>query len=154
MKLEYVQATLDHLKTLTSTRIEVLMAANKLDAGVDLSLVEQQSLDYYRRALRNKDHIAYLVLDQGRVVGTGGVSFYSVMPTYDNPTGNKAYIMNMYSNPDYRRKGIALKMLDLLINASKQRGVTYITLEATKMGKPLYQQYGFIELSNEMRYYP
>lgn len=36
--------------------------------------------------------------------GTGGISFYQVMPTYHNASGTKAYIMNMYTNPDYRRK--------------------------------------------------
>lgn len=36
------------------------------------------------------------------------------MPTYYNPSGNKAYIMNMYTNPDYRRLGIAYQTLELL----------------------------------------
>ena len=61
----------------------------------------------------------------------GAVSFYKVMPTYHNPSGNKAYIMNMYTNIDYRRKGIATKVLELLIKESKNRGVTDISLEAT-----------------------
>lgn len=41
------------------------------------------------------------------MVGTGGISFYQVMPTYHNISGKKAYIMNVYTQPDYRRKGIA-----------------------------------------------
>ena len=41
----------------------------------------------------------------------GGVSFFEVMPTYNNPSGTKAYIMNMYTKPEYRRKGIAYKTL-------------------------------------------
>ncbi len=72
------------------------------------------------------------------------------MPTYHNPSGNRAYIMNMYTRPEYRRRGIALKTLGLLVNEAKSRGIYSITLEATKMGKPLYEAYGFVQMRNEM----
>ena len=97
---------------LTETRIEVLRAANKLSADTDMSEVERQSYNYYQKALCDSSHIAYLVFDENRFVGAGGVSFFQVMPTYHNPSGNKAYIMNMYTNPEYRRLGIAYKTLD------------------------------------------
>ena len=47
-----------------------------------------------------------VIFDGSRFVGTGGVSFFQVMPTYHNPSGKKAYIMNMYTIPEYRRNGI------------------------------------------------
>lgn len=72
------------------------------------------------------------------------------MPTYHNPTGKKAYIMNMYTRLEYRRKGIAYKTLDLLISEAEKKGITNITLEATQMGRPLYEKYGFINLKDEM----
>lgn len=112
--------------------------------------LERQSYEYYRRALREGAHIAYLVFDGERFVGAGGVSFFQVMPTYHNPSGHKAYIMNLYTDPAYRRKGIATKTLDLLIAESKNKGVTAISLEATKMGRPLYEKYGFENMKDEM----
>ena len=54
---------------------------------------------------------------------TGGISYFQVMPTYHNPTGRKAYIMNMYTKPDYRRRGIAFKTLDLLVTDAKEKGM-------------------------------
>ncbi len=53
--------------------------------------------------------------------------------------------MNMYTNPKYRRKGIAYKTLDMLIKDSKSKGIFSISLEATDMGRPLYEKYGFIK---------
>lgn len=106
-------------------------AANKLSDDVDMSVVEKESYAYYKRALETGEHIAYLVYDNGVFIGAGGVSFYQVMPTYHNPTGNKAYIMNMYTAPEYRRQGIAIHTLDLLVKDAKERGVSQITLEAT-----------------------
>ncbi len=76
--------------------------------------------------------------------------FFEVMPTYHNPTGKKSYIMNMYTNPEYRRQGIAFKTLDLLVAEAKARGITAISLEATKMGRALYEKYGFVKMNDEM----
>ena len=150
MNLTYKRATLEDIDILTETRIEVLRAANKLSVDADRSEVERQSYSYYQKALYDGSHIAYLVYDESRCVGTGGVSFFQVMPTYHNPSGDKAYIMNMYTNPEYRRKGIAYKTLDMLIKDIKSKGISSISLEATAMGRPLYEKYGFVKMNDEM----
>ena len=93
---EYKKATIEDINELVRTRIIVLRAANKLSDDVDMSLVEKESYEYYKRTLENGEHIAYLVYDNETFIGAGGVSFCQVMPTYHNPTGKKAYIMNMY----------------------------------------------------------
>ncbi len=148
--MEYKIATLEDLDLLTSSRIEVLRAANKLDSSVDMSEVEASSREYYKRALADGTHTAILVMDGDSFVGAGGMSYYEVMPTYHNPSGKKAYVMNMYTNPNYRRQGIALKTLDMLVKDAKKRGITQISLEATDMGRPLYEKYGFTDMGSEM----
>ncbi|MBR2717991.1 MAG: GNAT family N-acetyltransferase [Clostridia bacterium] len=136
------------LDVLVRTRVEVLRAANGLNGDDDLSRVEEQSRLYYQQAWN--EHAALLVYDGEKIVGTGGVSFYQVMPTCCNPTGRKAYIMNMYTAPEYRRQGIAQKTLDMLVQECLRRGVNFITLEATAAGRPLYEKYGFVPMEDEM----
>ena len=92
---EYKKATIADIDELVRTRIIVLRTANKLSNDVDMSLVEKESYEYYKNALETGEHIAYLVYDNETFIGAGGVSFYQVMPTYHNPTGKKAYIMNI-----------------------------------------------------------
>ncbi len=150
MNLTYKRATIEDIDILTKTRIEVLKAANELSEDTNMEEVEKQSYNYYKKALCDGSHIAYLVFDENCFVGAGGVSFFQVMPTYHNPSGNKAYIMNMYTNPAYRRKGIAYKTLDMLVREAKSKGITAISLEATDMGRPLYKKYGFIKMNDEM----
>lgn len=149
-KFEYKKATLEDIDELVRTRIIVLRAANKLSDDVDMSLVEQESYAYYKRALETGEHMAYLVYDDEKFIGAGGVSFYQVMPTYHNPSGRKAYIMNMYTAPEYRRQGLAFHTLDLLVKAAERQGVSQIALEATAMGRPLYEKYGFVQMEDEM----
>ena len=147
---EYKKVTIADIDELVRTRIIVLRTANKLSNDVDMSLVEKESYEYYKSALETGEHIAYLVYDNETFIGAGGVSFYQVMPTYHNPTGKKAYIMNMYTASEYRRQGIAFHTLDLLVKDVRKQGISQITLEATEMGRPLYEKYGFVKRKDEM----
>ena len=150
MDLTFRKATVDDIDLLTKTRIEVLRAANRLPDDTDMGDVEKQSRLYYEKALRDGTHTACLVFDRDRWVGAGGISYYQVMPTYHNPSGNKAYIMNMYTHPEYRRRGIAFRMLDLLVGDARSKQIAFISLEATAMGRPLYEKYGFVPMDDEM----
>ncbi len=150
MGLEYKKATIKDIDQLVETRIEVLLAANKLSEDTDMGEVRKQSYNYYSKSLADNTHTAYLVLNEGRFVGAGGISYYQVMPTYHNPSGEKAYVMNMYTAPQYRRQGIAYETLRLLVEDAKKRGITSISLEATDMGRPLYERFGFVNMECEM----
>ena len=148
--LTWKKAGADDLEILAETRIQVLRAANKLPDDTDMSEVAASSKEYYQKALADGSHTAFLVFDGDTFVGAGGISYYTVMPTYHNPSGRKAYVMNMYTHPDYRRRGIAIKTLDLLVCDAVSRGITEITLEATEMGRRLYEKYGFTGMESEM----
>ena len=152
MELIYRKAGPEDLDLLVRTRIEVLRAANGLPDGTDMTEVERASRLYYERALADGSHTAILVFDSGKVVGTGGVSYYTVMPTYHNPSGRKAYIMNMYTDPAYRRRGIASRTLSLLIQEAEAMNIHMISLEATAAGRPLYEKAGFVSMQSEMEW--
>ncbi len=151
--MKYKVATIDDLDILVKTRVEVLRAANKLNMDTDMSIVERESVKYYKRALIDGTHTAILVLDGEKIAGAGGISYYTVMPTYHNPGGQKAYVMNMYTAPEYRRQGIAYNTLDMLVKDAVRRGISFISLEATDMGRPLYEKYGFKNMESEMEFW-
>ena len=148
--MEFRKAAAEDIDLLVRTRIEVLRAANGLADSADMSEVEKQSRAYYEKALADGTHTALLVSDHGQFIGAGGISYYRVMPTYHNPTGRKGYIMNMYTRPEYRRKGIAFHTLDLLIQDAREKGLASVSLEATEAGRPLYEKYGFSSMKDEM----
>lgn len=150
VNIEYRPATVDQMDELVAIRVEVLRAANRLSNSADLSAVAEASRTYYIRALADGSHVGYLAYDGENFVGAGGVSYYQVMPTCHNPTGKKAYIMNMYVRPAYRRRGIAGYILDLLVKDARARGIVEITLEATDAGRPLYEKHGFTPMRHEM----
>ena len=151
MDLIFKRATVLDMDGLAESRDEVLRAVYGLGDEADLSAVEKATREYYAGSLADGNHTAYLIRDGERFVGTGGISYYRVMPTWDNPTGWKAFIMNMYVRPEYRRKGIATRMLGVLLDDVKERGITHIGLEASEMGRPLYARHGFTGAGDELQ---
>ena len=81
--------------------------------------------------------------DGEKAVGCATLCYITVMPTFDHPTGKRAHLMNVYTNPEYRRQGIARQTVTMLLDEAKERGVTYISLDTTQSGEPLYQALGF-----------
>jgi ribosomal protein S18 acetylase RimI-like enzyme len=150
--MDYRKAEIKDIELLCELRIEVLRAANGFDKNVNMDNVYIETKDYFNNYFNTKQHITYLAFDDEGITGCGSICFYKVMPTYNIQNGKKAYIMNMYTKEKYRRKGIGLKILGLLINEARNEGIKSIQLEATEMGKYLYKKYGFNELKNEMEY--
>ena len=111
MNFTYKKADISDLDILVKTRVQVLRAANRMEESVDLSEVERESADYYSESLSDGSHTAFLVFEEAQFAGAGGISCFRVMPTVHNPSGRKAYIMNMYTAPQYRRRGMAFETL-------------------------------------------
>ena len=65
----YKKMGIDDLELLVSSRVMVLRAANKLPEDTDMSEIEKQSREYYKKAFAEDSHTAYLVFDGDRLIG-------------------------------------------------------------------------------------
>lgn len=145
------RATVDDITILVKNRMKLLQSANCLENVNPLEIVKKNLYQYYNQSLTSGDHIAYLATLDNLCIGSGDICFYQVLPTYHNPSGRKAYITNMYTDPHFRKRGIATKILDLLVAESIKNGIRYISLEATESGRSVYERYGFVTLHSEMQ---
>lgn len=98
------------------------------------------------------DQTTVLAYDGETSIGCATICYQFLMPTFDHPTGRRAHVMNVYVDENYRRQGIARKMMELLLKEAKGRGVTEISLDATEKGRLLYEAMGF-EASKECMVY-
>ena len=135
-------ATKDDIQDLMSSRLEMLKVVNQLPADYEYSEeMIAESREYFLRG----DHITVLAIDGENVVGCASVSFFRIMPTFSHPTGKRAHLMNVYTRQEYRRRGIARKMVELLIDESWKAGATEISLDTTESGRPFYESMGFAD---------
>ena len=93
--------------------------------------------------LRTADQTTLLMLDGDTPVACATLCYKRTIPTPGHPTGRRAHLMNVYTAPTHRRRGLARRLLTLLHREAAQRGVTEITLDATDEGRKLYQSMGY-----------
>ena len=127
-------STKDNINELMSSRLEMLKVVNDLPEDYEYS---------EEIIILNGDHLTVLAMDDDVVIGCASMSFIRIMPTFEHPTGKRAHLMNVYTRSEYRRKGIARKMVELLIEKTWEKGATEISLDATTLGRPLYEKMGF-----------
>ena len=71
---------------------------------------EQATLEYFSKALGDNTFISWIALYNKVIVATSGLSFSVVPPFPDVLDGKVAYIMNMYTFPNYRNRGIGTEL--------------------------------------------
>ena len=74
-----------------------------------------------------------------QIVGNATLCHTNMLPTFSHPSGKRAHLMNVHVEKEFRRKGIARKMLEFLIDEAKERGVTEIRLDAIDDSRKLYE---------------
>jgi GNAT superfamily N-acetyltransferase len=148
--LEYRKATKEDICELVRLRIDFIREVQNLTKGDDVSDLKQSLIEYFSDAIITNSFVAWLALENNRIVATSGLCFYTLPPSYKNLSGKTAYIMNMYTEPDYRKRGIAMQLFDKICDEAKTLGYKKLCLHATESGKPLYLKYGFKDQSNEM----
>lgn len=117
-----------------------------IDEGIEPSVnMDDELLSFFERKLRDGTLIQWLVENHGEVVACGAVLFYEFPPSYTNKTGKKAYIANMFTDENYRGRGIAKELLAKLVKEVRAAGISKIWLGASEMGRPVYRKFGFIE---------
>jgi GNAT superfamily N-acetyltransferase len=124
----------------------------------DMHYNDPQALDsmaslssaYLKTAMADGSFRAWLAANGDRVVA-GSAVVISPWPAhpYDLEC-RRATILNVYTDPEYRRRGIARTLMQTIIDWCRREGFPRVTLHASDDGRHLYESLGF-EPSNEMR---
>lgn len=105
---------------------------------------------YFEYKILTKECVTILAEDENSIIGTGIAFFYESVPSLSNISGKNAYITSMYVKEEYRRMKIGSTILGKLIEISKANHAQFIMLNATEIGRKLYNQYGFKDIENGM----
>lgn len=148
--MEYRTATISDCETLTNLRMKM---RKELDSGFTSKLIYEETLDFFKRNIKNGTHIAFVCEHNKVMIATVGITLFEIMPTTKQPNGKVARLMNMYVEPFYRGKGIAKELLNYVMAYVKEHQIGKVMLNPSNMGKSLYENYGFQLLSDEYAFY-
>lgn len=145
--MEYRIASGADIELMMQSRMDTLRAVNHLEDGYRFSGDFREAS---RKYFLEGDQTTVLAMDGDRVAGCATMCYIGIMPTFSHPTGKRAHLMNVYTDPARRREGIAFRMVSLLIDDARKKGATEISLDATEAGRPLYRKLGFRESGEYM----
>jgi predicted acetyltransferase len=142
--ITYHKATQNDAPILVDNRI---LFALELSGGQNEEAVQslrKQMINYFSKATVENTCISFIAKCDGIIAGIGSVHLREMPGNFKNPSGKWGYIMNMYTVPKFRRKGICKTILNLLVEEGKKIGITAFELHATQEGEMVYTQEGFI----------
>jgi len=121
--------------------------------------LERAAEAYFRKAIPAGTYVGWLATPEGKpgeVVGGVGIQLREAIPRLrldrqGVDPGPQGLIVNVYTEPAWRRRGIAERLMREILRFTRERGVNNVVLHASADGRPLYEKLGFRQ-TNEMRY--
>lgn len=141
----------DDIQILVEARVEFLSEywgaqeqtiADKLRAELQL---------FFETEIQANTYVCWIAMHENVLVAIGGMKIIQKPGSFRVPDGRCGYIMNMYTAPEFRRRGLAKTILEKLMEEGNAMGIHFFELHATADGEPLYIQNGF-ELHKEPTY--
>lgn len=149
-KIEYTirAATVEDAPVLLEHRRKMFRAMGRDEAS--LEPMSRAAAEYYATALADGTCRAWLAVSGGDVAGGGMIVIvpWPGSPGFAKPW--RPWILNVYVDPAFRRRGIARALMETMIGFCREEGYPAVALHASDEGRPLYESLGF-EPTNEMR---
>ena len=120
----------------------------------DMQYLQEALPQYFRKHL-NRDLMSYVVREAEEIVAC---AFLLIVEKPMSPmfiTGKTGTVLNVYTRPEYRKKGYAKQLMNVLLKDAKINELSVVELKATEDGYHLYQSVGFEDVVSKyhnMRY--
>ncbi|HQQ94748.1 MAG TPA: GNAT family N-acetyltransferase [Bacteroidia bacterium] len=139
----YIKAGPEHTKVLVQLRLDFLEEYWGKQSEEQRRLLRTALEVYFEKALQNGSYVSFLAYQDEQLAGVGGMVYREQPGGFKNPSGKMAYLMNMFTRPEFRKQGIATRIVDLLSEEALAAGYRHLELHATSDGEPVYIKAGF-----------
>jgi GNAT superfamily N-acetyltransferase len=87
---------------------------------------------------------AWVAESDGALIACVVLMWSPTPPHFEHMSRRRGFVSSVYTCPEYRRRGIGRRLMQTLIAASREMNITRLVLWASDMGRPLYEELGFI----------
>ena len=145
--MEFRRANRADMDMFLDNRIEFVKSIRVIP---DIEAFRQRTRQYLEEHIDKDDLIIFIATEENRIISSCLACIHQTVPLASCPSGKLAELLNVYTIEEYRNKGYAEKLIRMLFEETKKRGVEKIILDYTDMGYPLYKKLGFTELDRHM----
>lgn len=140
MKLR--KASMADISSLIELRLEYLQEeTGNLSPEQERAFSTQ--LEGYLPIHLGNDFFAFFAEEEGKIVSAAFLITSERPASMAFPNGRVGTIMNVFTCPEFRRKGYARKVVSFAVEDAKGMGIAMVELSATSEGRPLYEKLGF-----------
>jgi GNAT superfamily N-acetyltransferase len=142
----YRHAEVDDVQVLVDLRVHFLKELHSHIGNHETKVLRDSLLKYFTEAIPSGDFIAWVAECGRNIIATSGMVVWRKPALYGGvESGRLGYLLNFYTIPEARGRGIATRLLNELIREAKSLGLRYLHLHASKDGEPIYRRAGFAE---------
>lgn len=87
---------------------------------------------------------AWLAEADGQPVACTVLIWWPMPPNVEDLHRRRGYVSSVYTHPDYRRQGLARKLMEMLVAQARELRIGKLLLSSSRMGRPLYLSMGFV----------
>ena len=153
-------ATAADLEVISHHRARMFADMGKLPIEI-VDSFRAQSLEALRGMFAEGKYFGWVVTprDEGeKIVAGAGLQVRELPPRpqsnrkgkIDIVSGRQAVVVNVYTEPEWRRRGLAALLIKRAIEWTREQGIESVVLHASDDGRTVYERLGFIA-TNEMR---
>jgi GNAT superfamily N-acetyltransferase len=145
-KINYRRANINDVEILVDYRVRFLNELYNHPEDEETEILRKVLHQYFSETIPHNNFIAWLAEYNGKIIGTSGMVVWRMPARYGGlESGRLGYILNLYTVPEARRKGICTRLLNELIKEAKALGLKYLHLHASEEGINIYRKAGFVE---------
>lgn len=149
MDILFDEASKTDIKELIRLRIAYMIEDFGGISDYEQECMEKQLPDYFNRKL-GSELVAFIAKDNNRIVSVAYLHIIEMPANSILLNGLYGDVLSVYTEPEYRGKGLCTQLIKNLIEYGKKRGLGRVDLSATKEGYPIYKRIGFVD--KEQRY--
>lgn len=135
-------ATLKDIPLLIKARLDFLKALGYSVLPGDLPGATRQLENFLAEHLEH-NIFAWIALEGETIAAAGFLQVIHVMWQELAPEGKYGRIINILTWPEFRYQGLAREIMQALIEKALELNLSYIDLDASPEGQPLYESLGF-----------
>jgi GNAT superfamily N-acetyltransferase len=144
------KATVDDISIIVHHRKAMFTDRGLYDRAL-IEAMEPPFRVWAAESFRSGQYHGWLAVNtDGQVVGGAGLLLYDWIPSPLAPQPPRGYILNVYTEPGYRQRGIARRLVEEILEFCRAQELKIILLHASDQGRPIYEALGFAQ-TNEMR---
>ena len=142
-KILFRPATEKDAAQLAGLRALMQCEVNGVEAKTVTPQYRKDLVIYFREALLKNEIYCAVAEIEGKLIAANGLVLYRKPPSMNGKVGLNGYVSNVYTLPEYRGRGIAQKLMQLLVDYARESGARLLHLGATSAGKAVYERVGF-----------